>query len=117
MHEGRTWFIPAFIPNYKEGHEPDVDDVILFTQVDPDGHNEFIPVFDNSSYCDHYIGTLNAGKRDKALCIYAFRTLSDLEKRVRSDFGREVQLIIHASDSPDGDEEEELDLFDSDDEL
>lgn len=118
MHEGRTWFVPAFIANYKEGYEPDVEDVILFTQVDPDDNSEFIPVFDNSSHCDHYIGSLNGGKRDKALCIYAFQTLSDLEKRVRTDFNREVQLIVHASNAPDGNgQEEELNLFDSDDEL
>lgn len=98
MHKSRAWFIPAYITNYKEGHEPDLEDVTLFTLVDTDTASEYIPVFDNSQHCDQMIGEINAGKRDKSICIYAFPSLSDIEKRVRKDFGRPVQLIVHTSD-------------------
>ena len=108
MHEGRTWFIPAFLSNYKEGYEPLVEDILLFTQEDSLG-NDYIPVFDNSSHCDLYIAHINAGNRDKSVCIFAFSSLSDLENRVRKDFKNEVKLIIHTTDTPDG-PEEELDL-------
>jgi len=107
LHSDRTWYILAYINNYQEDVEPGVEDIILFTVIDPETTSEYIPVFDSSDMCNEYINDLSAeGKRDKSICIYGFQTLSDIEKRVRADFGRPVQLIVTATDEQQSEDEE-----------
>jgi len=98
------WYIPAYISNYNEEIDPQPEDIILFTLTNPGTDKEFIPVYNNPEECNDYIKELNSlGKKDKAICIYAFQSLAELEKRIRNDFGRPILLIMHETEKKEKD--------------
>jgi hypothetical protein len=114
LDANKPWYIPAFIPEERRNREPVAEDVVLFTIVEPGTGHEYIPVFDEYSGCDEYLLGISPTKKDGSFAIYAFGSLSEIDKRVRQDFGRKVDLIVYSTEKPDEEdsnlnEEEELD--------
>lgn len=92
-----TWYIPAYIANLREGHDPRIEDIVLFIAVDVVTMRESIPVFDDFNDCDKYLDSISPGKRDKCLAIFAFHSMTDIDERVIKAFGKSVPLDITSS--------------------
>lgn len=97
-----TWYVPAYIANLREGHNPRSEDIVLFTDTDVVTMRESVFVFDLFNDCDTYLDSISPGKRDKCLAIFAFHSIEEINERVFKSFGRSIPLdITRISDGDD----------------
>ena len=100
MKVHRVWYVPGHVPDYDtaETEEEAIETITLlvFNDAQPE---DYVPVFDNLQACDAFVRDLAEEHQDLAFAVCSFRSISDIEDKLKEEFDRDVKLLIQESTS------------------